>query len=158
VPAPAKYAYLPDALRELALDARARGLSFEEFWHEALPVRECPACGAETLLPKCPNVVAWTVPALNDGAKMPVECGTRTRGPAAPTYSNPRGAGPQVLLWPTDAVERRAWLMGVDSAREGWRDAYERRPAERRHRALGRLAEGLRQLDGEGIDGELAVA
>jgi hypothetical protein len=35
VPAPAKYPYIPDQLRESAVKAKALGLSFEEWWELA---------------------------------------------------------------------------------------------------------------------------
>lgn len=156
MPAPARYAYVPDQLRELALDAKLRGLSFEEWWHEALPVRLCRVCKTETLMPSCPNVIGFEE--HGDGMRTPIECGARTKGPKAPTFSNRGAAAATAVIWPTDANERRAWLGGVDSGREGWRDAYEGRPAERRHKALARIAEGLRVVDAGGNDRELAVA
>lgn len=152
MPAPARYAYVPDQLRALALAAKRRGLSFDEWWHEALPVRVCRVCGRETLLPTCPAVVGCTVE-----GRQPVECGTRTKGPTPPTFTKP-GVGVNVVLWPTDTVERKAWLGGVDSAREGWRDAYEGNPAQRRHHALAALREHLRHIEGEGNERAMAVA
>lgn len=153
MPAPAIYAYVPDQLRELALDAKVRGLTFEEWWHEALPVRVCKLCGAETLLAHCPVVLACR---LDD--RQPVECGGGTKGAAPPTFANRREAGPRQVIWPTDATERKAWLAGVDSGREGWRDAYEGKPAQERHRALSKLREALRHGGMEGFADELAIA
>lgn len=157
MPAPARYAYVPDQLRELALAAKARGLGFDQWWHEALPVRTCKRCGHETLLTRCTRVVG-TIDLDGFGVLSPVECNWKTRGPAPPTFANRRGASAYAVLWPTDAIERRAWLAGVDSAREGWRDAYEGHPAKPQHDALIRLREHLRHIEGEGNDPTLAVA
>lgn len=157
MPAPARHAYVPDQLRELATAAKLRGLGFEEWWQEAMPVRVCKGCGHETLLVNCPRIVDW-IDFDDDGILSPVECNWRTRGAAPPTFANPRGAAATAVLWPTDAVERRAWLMGVDSARDGWQDAYEGRPALRQHHALAKLAEHLRQSEGEGNERGLQVA
>lgn len=153
MPAPAKYEYVPDQLRRLAVDAKARGLSFEEWWHEALPVRVCKVCGEESLLATCPVIAGHIIE-----GRIPIECGAKTKGPVPPTFAEPRGAGPLQVLWPTDAVERRAWLGGVDSGRDGWQDAYEGREARPRHRALARLREHLRHIDSEGNPRSLAVA
>lgn len=153
MPAPAKYAYVPDQLRTLALDAKRRGLNFEEFWHEALPVRVCTVCEQEGLLAKCPRVTSFSIE-----GRVPIECAGKTKGPVPPTFAEPRKAGPEVVFWPTDAVERRAWLGGVDTAKEAWRDAYEGRPASRQHDAIVRLMRALPHFGDEGNRRDLAVA
>jgi hypothetical protein len=157
MPAPARYAYVPDQLRELAVQAKRRGLEFDAWWNEALPVRVCKQCGTETLLTRCPRVVGW-VDQDGFGVLSPVECNWKTRGPAPPTFANRRGASAYAVLWPTDAIERRAWLAGVDAAREAWRDAYEGRPAKRRHDAVKKLMDALQFIDPEGNEPSVAVA
>lgn len=161
-----KHPFVPDQIRKLALAAKRKGLSFDEFWSSAMPVRLCPECGAESLRPTCDALLDPAVPEAG-------ECGARTRGPAPVTFDGRRGGRAavgdgvpegfeyQFVVWPSDSSERRAWLDAVSSAREGWRAAYDGAPADPRHRALTLLAEGLRQIDEAepgGFERSMAVA
>lgn len=128
--APTKYEAIEKQLLRLASAGKLRGLSFEEFWREALPVRTCTECGHESLVTKCPR--PRTPESFED-------CGGRTRGPKPWTASE--GGPPTAVLWPTDAVDRRLWLAAVDSSKEGWRRAYENADAPRSDDAFERLRE-----------------
>lgn len=124
MPAHAKYPAPHSQLSALAVDAKRRGMSFEEFWEEAARPRRCRACELSTLLPECP------------------ECGARTVGPTPVTVSDP-DPPVRAVLWPTDSVDRRTWLGAVDESREGWQRAYEGLEAPRRELALRRLSPTL---------------
>lgn len=54
MPAPAKYPYIPDQLRESALAAKALGMSFDAWWVEA----RRPGCKAITVKDETPPVFA----------------------------------------------------------------------------------------------------
>lgn len=128
--APAKYEAIERQLLRLATSAKLRGLSFEEWWHEALPVRVCQLCGHESLLTVCPRPTA---------PESFEDCGGRTRGPKPWTVQE--GGPPTAVLWPTDTTDRRLWLGAVHSSKEGWRRAYENADAGRHDEAFERLRE-----------------
>lgn len=128
MPAHARYPSPHNQLLELALAAKRRGLSFEEFWREAVRPRACKDCGRETIRIDCP------------------ECGGKTTGPA-PLIVSGSERPPGAVLWPTDTKDRRTWLGAVDESKDGWRRAYEGAEAPRREHALVRLSPMFEAMD-----------
>jgi hypothetical protein len=150
VAAPAKYESVEKQLLRLATSAKLRGLTFEQWWQEALPVRVCTVCGLETLMTRCPRPLSPT--SFQD-------CDGRTRGPKPWTVQE--GGPPTAVLWPTDTTDRRLWLAAVDSSKEGWRRAFEAVDHARSDHAFGLLREHLDHAasweDGAGNERAVAV-
>jgi hypothetical protein len=120
--APAKYPTVPDQMRALAREARARHWPFELFWTTALR----PGKGPITV--------------RSDPATRPAGC----------------------LLWPTDAVDRRAWRTALMDAKDVWQAAYEGLEVDSRVSAFGRLRAHLQSAtdpdERSGNDGVVHVA
>lgn len=130
MPAHARYPSPLEQLSDLAVDAKFRGLTFEEFWTESLRPRVCKRCERSTIQITCPDE----------------ECGGQTVGPAPVTVTGAERP-PRVVRWPTDTKDRRTWLYAVDQSKDGWRRAYEGEDAPRREVALKRLRPLLDRLE-----------
>lgn len=144
MPAPTRYDAPHTQLGELALLAKQRGLSFEEWWIEATRPRCCWRCrpARVTLQPDCP------------------ECGKRTQGPA-PVVPTTADKPPGAVVWPSDSIDRRTSLAAIDESRDGWERAYTGQPPLKREEAIPKLFRALLEADRErdrGNDLEAAVA
>ncbi|MCA1571171.1 MAG: hypothetical protein LC798_12810 [Chloroflexi bacterium] len=105
MPAQSRYEPVHVQLRCLAARARARGLTFADFWREALRPARCARCEVETLLSKCPS------------------CHRRLNAQAAFT-SVDRHAPETAVRFPTDTADKRASIAALEATKEGWRRAY----------------------------------
>jgi len=118
-------------LRELAVAARNRGLTFDEFWEEAVPspkLRKRP--GRKAKLDE------------DDGPPMPV---------GLPILGTP--GDPGAVHWPADTLARKQSYAVVIELRDAWARAYDRIEPTRAERALGAIAEpeDVRRKRGSGL-------
>jgi hypothetical protein len=113
----------PDVqLVRLGVDARRRGIAFDDFWTHC--VRE----GKANILTSTDEAVAQeriaTAWAQLDLDGEPLDC----------------------VRWPSDSGDRLTWQPAIYSAAEGWRRSYERVEETSRDLALRHLGEVFAQL------------
>lgn len=120
MPARKRYPTPSEQLLDLAREARAEGLSFEEFWDRAVPPPE---------------------PMLHKRSGKPLldqEGNQKTKPSRVLPRVGDEACG--AVLWPNDTRERRDAYEAAVACREGWRRAYENVPPARREKALAILS------------------
>lgn len=127
MPAVAKYEPVHVQLLGLAVLARQRGLTFEEFWREACRPATCFHCMRGTLLPKCPH------------------CERRINRP--PTITTVDPAPDTAIRFPTDTADKRASIGALEDTKDGWHRAYEGIEPTRREQALILLSPILDEIE-----------
>lgn len=127
-------------LSAIARRARDLGTPFEQWWDHAVPPPKTDTAGNLRLDPFGDPIPSRRMPSVKP--PPPSQLAARLRADAPDQ---------DVILWPTDADERREAYIATVGAREGWRRAYEGLAPSGSEAALTHLAPLFDRLLGSGF-------